>query len=230
MSRILVIGPGGIGRAIAHLASNEGDIVDIAGREKPGFLHEQFFPYHLHDEKGIIEVAEHIANQQVDTVIHTIGILHDEDHSPEKSITQLNEDWFIKNMRINCLAPMLMLKSLTDTLPKESRLRFVALSARVGSIEDNQLGGWLSYRTSKAALNMGIRTVAIEWRRLFKYACIVGYQPGTVDTPLSKPFQTNVPQLFTPEQAALYLYQFSQSITPEMSGYLYDWQKTRIPF
>lgn len=230
MNRILIIGPGGIGSALANLASSNQIIVDIAGRKKPHFDYDTFIPFNPLTNDTFIDVADHIARKQIEMVINTIGILYDENHSPEKSVCHVNKEWFLQSMQVNCLGTINLLKLLTNILPKDNNLKFIALSARVGSIEDNRLGGWMSYRASKAALNMGIRSVAIEWKRKFKNACIVGYHPGTVNTKLSKPFQANVKQLFSPEQAALYLYQFSQTVTPDMSGNVYDWQQERIPF
>ena len=116
-------------------------------------------------------------------------------------------------------------------MPRNGRTVFAALSARVGSISDNQIGGWHAYRASKAALNMLIRNFAIEQARRNEDAIIVSLHPGTVDTALSKPFQRGVPdqQLFTAEQSANYLLDVTSALTPADSGKAFDWAGKEIP-
>ena len=108
---------------------------------------------------------------------------------------------------------------------------FAAISARVGSISDNRLGGWYSYRASKAALNMLLKTAAIELGRTRKELVVLGLHPGTVDTGLSKPFQSNVSEgkLFTPEQSAQYLLEVIDGVTPEHSGSVLAWDAQTVP-
>jgi NAD(P)-dependent dehydrogenase (short-subunit alcohol dehydrogenase family) len=108
---------------------------------------------------------------------------------------------------------------------------FAAISARVGSISDNRLGGWYSYRASKAALNMLLKTAAIELGRTRKELVVLGLHPGTVDTGLSKPFQSNVSEgkLFTPEQSARYLLEVIDGVTPEHSGSVLAWDAQTVP-
>jgi NAD(P)-dependent dehydrogenase (short-subunit alcohol dehydrogenase family) len=123
------------------------------------------------------------------------------------------------------LAPALLAKHLIPLMPKDQRAVFAALSARVGSIGDNRLGGWYSYRASKAALNMLLRCTAIEAKRRWPKLVVVGLHPGTVDTPLSQPFQARVPdgKLFTPEFSARSLLQVIDGLTPADSGNVYAW-------
>ena len=117
-------------------------------------------------------------------------------------------------------------------MPKGGRTTFAALSARVGSIGDNRLGGWHGYRASKAALNMLVRTLAIEERRRNARAVIVALHPGTVDTALSRPFQGNVPagRLFDAERAALQVLDVIEALKPADSGKLFDYQGNEVPF
>ena len=123
-------------------------------------------------------------------------------------------------------------KYFVPLLRRDEKAVFAALSARVGSISDNRLGGWYAYRASKAALNMVLKTTAIEIGRRFKNQIIVGLHPGTVDTPLSKPFQANVPadKLFTPEFSAERLLTVIDGLTAADSGNLFDWAGERIEF
>ncbi|NCQ64500.1 MAG: SDR family oxidoreductase, partial [Alphaproteobacteria bacterium] len=128
--------------------------------------------------------------------------------------------------------PALIAKHFLPLLPRDRRSVFAALSARVGSISDNGIGGWHSYRASKAALNMLVRNYAIELGRTHKHAVCVALHPGTVDTALSQPFQSNLPegQLTAPAEAAGNLLRVIDGLTPEDSGHLFDWAGERVEF
>lgn len=133
---------------------------------------------------------------------------------------------------VNAIGPALIAKHFLPRLRKDHKAVFAALSARVGSIGDNRLGGWTSYRASKAALNMILRTLAIEQRRSAKNSVVAALHPGTVDTGLSKPFQGRVPdsQLFGPHRAALALLGVIEQLTAEDSGGFFAWDGTAIDF
>ena len=133
--------------------------------------------------------------------------------------------------RRNATGPALVAKHFLPLLARDRKAAFAALSARVGSIEDNRLGGWYAYRASKAALNMLIRTLSIELARSHRHALCVGLHPGTVDTALSKPFQSGVPpeKLFPPAQSARHLLAVLDRLTAEDSGSVYAWDGRRIP-
>ena len=133
--------------------------------------------------------------------------------------------------RLNTIGPALIAKHVLPLLQRDRASIFAALSARVGSIGDNRLGGWHSYRASKAALNMLIRNFAIEMGRTHKQASIVGLHPGTVDTALSAPFQSGLPegQLTQAEDAAQNLLSVLAGLSPEDSGKLFDWRGDEIP-
>jgi NAD(P)-dependent dehydrogenase (short-subunit alcohol dehydrogenase family) len=132
---------------------------------------------------------------------------------------------------INTFGPALIAKHFLPIMPTDRRAIFAALSARVGSISDNGLGGWHAYRASKAALNMLIRNFAIEWARRNDQAVCVGLHPGTVDTGLSKPFQSNVPEdrLFSAKQSASYLLDVIERLSPADTGKVFDWAGKEIP-
>ena len=183
-------------------------------------------------KQTIEQISEHV--DHIDWVINAVGLLHNGSHQPEKAVRQLDPDFFIDNMKVNALPSLLIAKYIKPLL--QARLKagkpneiepaiYATISARVGSISDNKLGGWYSYRMSKAALNMGMKTLAIEWQRSLKNVCVAVMQPGTVDTPLSKPFQANVAKdkLFKPEQCADNLLIVLSQLTAEDTGCFVDW-------
>ncbi|MDA0239084.1 MAG: SDR family NAD(P)-dependent oxidoreductase [Proteobacteria bacterium] len=182
-----------------------------------------------------IEMAAHAISAEVpslDLVFVSTGLLHDgEQLKPEKSWRALNLDALETAFRVNAGGPALVGKHFLPLLHKERKAVFAALSARVGSIEDNQLGGWHSYRASKAALNMLIRTLAIELTHRNPSAICVGLHPGTVDTCLSAPFKRGVPadKLFSPAQATGHLLGVLDGLKPEDSGNQFAWDGSRVP-
>jgi NAD(P)-dependent dehydrogenase (short-subunit alcohol dehydrogenase family) len=173
----------------------------------------------------------------LDMVIIATGLLHRDASGtqvairPEKTYRSMDAVAMADTFAINTIAPALIAKHVLPKLPRDRRAVFAALSARVGSISDNRLGGWISYRAAKAALNQILRTLAIELARTHPHAICVGLHPGTVDTGLSKPFQAGVApgQLFPPVQAATQLLDVLASLTPADSGNVFDWAGVRVP-
>jgi NAD(P)-dependent dehydrogenase (short-subunit alcohol dehydrogenase family) len=165
-----------------------------------------------------------------DLVIVATGLLHADGMAPERDLRQLSADSFARAFAINATGPALVAQALLPLMPKGRKTLFAALSARVGSIEDNRLGGWHAYRASKAALNQIIRTLGIEQARKNPDSIVIGLHPGTVDTGLSKPFQRNVKTLFTAAESATHLLRVIDGATPASSGKLYDWKGEAIPF
>lgn len=161
---------------------------------------------------------------QTDWVFIATGWLHDHNWQPEKTYRNLDAAHLQRAYAINAIGPTLLIQHLLNRLPRKHALKIGVLSARVGSISDNRLGGWHSYRASKAALNMLIKNYAIELNRLRRPVIVVGLQPGTTDTALSAPFQHNVPEghLQTPDYTADQLIQVMQALQPEDSGQLFD--------
>lgn len=224
---------GGIGQAFAnHLAEDPacGEIVTLSRTgTSAGSRHVTYDPS---DETSFQAAADEAAGGgPLHLVLVATGTLHSGSYQPEKALKQLEEEAFLEVMRINALLPALMAKASVNHLDKE-RSVFAALSARVGSISDNRLGGWYSYRASKSALNMLLRNIAIETARRNKGAVIAGIHPGTVDTDLSEPFQSNVPEgkLFTPEYSAGEMLRVLDGLTPENSGDCFDYAGKRIAF
>ncbi len=166
----------------------------------------------------------------LDWVIVCSGLLHDQSTKPEKTFKDISREALEKYFSVNSIYPILIAKHLLPCLNKESPSIFAALSARVGSIEDNRLGGWYGYRASKAALNMLLKTASIELKRKNPSAAVIGIHPGTVDSNLSKPFQANVPaeKLFSPEQSAKAIIDVLHDIDDSKSGKIWAWDGHEI--
>ncbi|WOR15628.1 SDR family NAD(P)-dependent oxidoreductase [Hyphomonas sp. FCG-A18] len=237
MQAVIIGASGGIGAAFVQaLAVREGiECVHALSRSGSGPSHEVIKPgqIDLTDESSIAAAAERVkAIGAPDLAIVASGILFDgQILQPEKSFRHQSAQAFERVFAINTFGPALVAKHFLPIMPRRGRAVFAALSARVGSISDNRAGGWHSYRASKAALNMLIRNFAIEQKRRNENFIAVSLHPGTVDTNLSKPFQSNVPdkQLFTPEQSASYLLNVIAGLTPDDSGKAFDWAGKEIP-
>lgn len=186
----------------------------------------------LEDEDSIRQAAQTAAAAgPVRLVIVATGILHGPSVSPEKHWRAIEAQSMAKTFAINTIGPALVAKHFLPLFPRQGRSVFAALSARVGSIGDNRLGGWYSYRASKAALNMVLRTLAIELARQSPEAVCIGLHPGTVATALSKPFSTNVPvqKLFSAERAAEHLLDVMDRVQLADSGSVMAWDGSRVP-
>lgn len=231
---------GGIGSAfLAHLA-NYSQIENIfafsrsgeAGREIDGSGKVHSIALDFLDEESLAEAVGAVkeVTDALDILIISTGILHDGDLQPEKSMRDLALANMEQVFAINTFGPALAIKHFSALIPKDRKSIIASLSARVGSISDNGLGGWTSYRASKSALNMVIRNAAIEVGRRYKKAAIVGLHPGTVDTGLSEPFQGNVPEgkLFTPEYSTAQMLSVINGLTAEDSGKAFDYKGEEI--
>jgi len=181
------------------------------------------------DEASIASAAARI-EAPVDLVITATGLLHEAGRMPEKALGELDGAALARVFEINSIGPALVFKHFVPLLAKGRRAVIAAMSARVGSISDNRSGGWYGYRASKAALNMIVKSAAIEIRRSRPEAVCVALHPGTVDTPLSRPFQARVPAgtLFTPAWSAERLLSVIDALTPENSGRIFDWDGHEI--
>ena len=165
-------------------------------------------------------------------VINCVGILHEGTLQPEKNLRQINTDQLLRYFQVNSIGSALLVKHLLPLLKHGDRSIFATLSAKVGSIGDNYLGGWYGYRASKAALNMLMKTAAIEYSRKSPNTIIVLLHPGTTDTQLSQPFQRNVPpeKLFSTERTVTQLLAILKQVTPEDSGQFFSWDGSRLPW
>ncbi len=231
---VVVGGRGGIGRAlVAYLLRQGGwaEVHALSRSQAPPIEGAQAGVIDITDEASIAAAAGRIAGE-IDLVIVASGRLQGEGMSPERSFAALDADALARGFQVNAIGPVLVAKHFLPRFPKERPATFAALSARVGSIEDNRLGGWYGYRASKAALNMLVRTLAVELARSRPLAACVALHPGTVDTALSRPFQRNVTteQLFAPDHAAERLMGVIEQLGPDDSGGFYAYDGTRIPF
>lgn len=190
------------------------------------------FAFDLTNEESIAAAAAMMAGDPPELVIVTTGVLTLADGTgPERSYRKLQPAAMQEMLLLNTIGPAMIAKHMLPLLPRDRRAVFAALSARVGSIADNRMGGWHSYRASKAALNMLLKNFAIELGRTHRLAVVAGLHPGTVDTALSQPFQGNVPdaKLFTPQLSAESLLAVLDVLKPEDSGAVFDWAGTRVP-
>jgi len=237
LKSVVVGSSGGIGAALIDRLVASDQVARIHALSRSGRSHPSpkvaNLTFDFTDEDSLIAAAQ--ALQEVgpfDLIIVATGLLQGEGISPEKNMRALSHDGLAKSFEINTIGPAMTAKHFAPLLRRDEKAVFAALSARVGSISDNRLGGWYAYRASKAALNMVLKTLAIEIGRRFKNQVIVGLHPGTVDTNLSKPFQSNVPEgkLFTPDYSAEKLLGVVDGLSFEDSGNLFDWAGEQVPF
>lgn len=230
---------GGLGRAfVAWLAASPAVArVAACARSDPGLDEPKarWIALDLEREGSVAAAAREAGGfaEAYHLVIVATGLLHDGAAlRPEKSWQALDPDALARTFRVNAIGPALVAKHFLPLLARDRKAVLAMLSARVGSIEDNRLGGWHAYRASKAALNMLVRTLSIELARRNPGALCVTLHPGTVDTALSKPFQRDVPdeRLFSPRQAAGCLLDVLDRLTPADSGRLFAWNGEPIAF
>lgn len=229
-SAVVIGASGGIGGAFEAALIDEGAFKTVHGfaRSRVGSQHLD-----LLDEASIAMAAACVAKgAPPNLVIVATGLLHTADHGPEKALRDLDPSWLAHVYAVNAIGPALVAKHFLPIMPKGERTVFAVLSARVGSISDNQLGGWHGYRASKVALNMPVRNLAIEERRRNARGIVVALHPGTVDTALSRPFQGNVQtrRLFDPERAALQLLDVIEDLKMPDSGKLFDYEGKEVAF
>jgi NAD(P)-dependent dehydrogenase (short-subunit alcohol dehydrogenase family) len=186
------------------------------------------------DELQIAEVIQKIRADvaQLHLVINCVGILHDSSLQPEKSLKQITSENLMRYFQVNSIGSVLLAKHLLPLLRHKERSVFASISAKIGSIGDNQLGGWYGYRASKAALNMFLRTVAIEYGRTSPKTIVVSLHPGTTDTRLSKPFQANVTpeKLFSVERTVTQLLGVIEHLQDNDSGKFFSWDGSQLPW
>lgn len=222
MNSLVIGASGGIGAALAEALAAHGPVATLA--RSAGTID-------LTDQASIVAAAERLAGQApFDRIIVAAGLLHGDGVAPERALKELDAERLARSFAVNAIGPALCARYFLPLLAPDGK--FAALSARVGSISDNRLGGWYGYRASKAALNQLIRTAAIELARNRPEAVCVTLHPGTVDTDMSRPFQRGVPteQLFTPAYSAERLLAVLDDLSPADSGLCFDWSGARVPF
>jgi NAD(P)-dependent dehydrogenase (short-subunit alcohol dehydrogenase family) len=235
----LVIGAnGGIGKeAVVQLCAMP-DITGVytAARQSAALCHEK--QHHdvldTSDDQEIRRYIQSLRQQKVkfSTVICCSGVLHQSSPvalNPEKRLEDIHSQQLMEYFRVNSITPTLWLKHLPSVISR-NEAKVIVLSARVGSISDNRLGGWYGYRASKAALNMVVKTAAVEYKRRLPNTSLVCYHPGTVDTALSKPYQANVTpgKLFSAEFSVSQLLQLISGLHSDSSPHYIDWEGKTI--
>lgn len=216
--KAVVIGSGGgIGAALVEVLREEG--VPVCGFARPEI--------DILDEGSIAAAAAKAGVPAL--VIVATGLLHEGERGPEKSLRDLDPAWLARQYAVNAIGPALVAKHFLPIMPgKGARSVFAVLSARVGSITDNRLGGWYGYRAAKAALNQFVRTLAIEDKHRNDRGIVVALHPGTVDTRLSKPFQASGRDLFQPGRAAVQLLDVIDGLKVTDSGRHFAWDGAEI--
>jgi len=221
MKNAVIIGAsGGLGSALANALEARGTAVTRLSRRADGL--------DLTDETSIERVLGRLTAPQ-DLILVASGVLAADGHRPEKSIRQVTTQALAAQFAVNAIGPMLVLKHALHLIPRDRPSVFATLSARVGSIGDNRLGGWHSYRASKAALNQLIHGAAIELSRSHPQACAICLHPGTVETDLTRQFAAGHATV-TPAQAAQTLLRVIDGLTPDDTGGFLDWAGEPIPW
>ncbi|MEM7253182.1 MAG: SDR family NAD(P)-dependent oxidoreductase [Pseudomonadota bacterium] len=244
--RVAIVGAsGGLGRAVAaQLLTRSGlEQLHLCARNRErlsgGITADPRSNAHsidLIDEPSIARAAASIKchTDTLDLVLFAAGLLHraegDPPVRPERRLGDITPEAMLASYQLNALAPILVAKHFVELLPRRRAATWVNVSARVGSIGDNRLGGWYAYRSAKAAQNMLTRTLAIEFSRTRPNTICVAMHPGTVDTALSKPFQRNLKanQLVSAEHAASRLLHVIDNLTPEAHGGFLNWDGTPL--
>ncbi len=230
----LVIGAGGgLGAALVQTLSTPGEhgidgVLSLGRSTQPAIDYS--------DEASLENAAAWVAAQcaaegaELRLLIVASGFLHGAAGQPERSWAQLDADYLSEVFRINAIGPALVMKHFLPLLPRQGRCAAGFVSAKVGSIGDNALGGWYGYRAAKAALNQLVKTAAIELKRRNPEALCVALHPGTVDTALSKPFAKAGLKLRSPDVAAKELLAVLSDLEPQKTGTLLDYQGNTLPW
>ena len=217
---------GGIGEALV-------EAIQVAGRfdRVVALSRSSLPPIDLLDEASLERAAGFAAAQgELRLVIDATGFLHDDRQGPEKSWRQLDAVNLTRSFALNAIGPALIMKHVLPRLPRSGKAVFASLSARVGSIGDNRLGGWYSYRASKAALNQLVRTAAVELARRSPNAFCIALHPGTVATALSAPFAASGLEVHSPVAAARHLLAVVDHLSADANGGFFDWRGQIVPW
>ena len=222
----VVIGTsGGIGSAMVEALRASGHYATVHALSRSGTGLD------LTNEASVAEAARQVGEGPSPSLIFVAtGVLH-HGQEPERTYKAMTAEHLLRDFQVNTVGPALVARHFLPLLPRDRRAVFAALSARVGSIGDNRLGGWHSYRASKAALNMILKNLSIELARTHPQTVVAGLHPGTVDTALSVPFQKGVAtdKLFTADYSASRLLAVLDGLTPADSGGVFAWDGARIP-
>jgi NAD(P)-dependent dehydrogenase (short-subunit alcohol dehydrogenase family) len=235
MKNVAIIGSSGaIGRAFLDAYIADKDISNIYSISRTEVKSNDKRIIHINidvtDEVSVKAAASKIEENRLDRLIVATGVLHTKSFGPEKSIKDIKIENFVKIFSVNTFGPALIGKHFLPLMTKDQKSIVAFLSARVGSISDNKLGGWHAYRASKSALNQIIKNFSIEAKRTNSSGIIIGLQPGTVKSKLSEPFQKNVKKgkLFLPEDSVDSLIKVIENVMQNDSGKIFDWEGEEI--
>ena len=225
----IVIGTGAIGQAlVAQLQGRYSQVLALGRRSEPAI--------HFEDETSIAAAAHWSAEQceaagaPLRLLLVSSGFLHGTAGQPERSLKELQPGYLAHSFLVNALGPALLMKHFLPLLPRQGPCKAVFLSARVGSIEDNRLGGWYGYRAAKAALNQLVKTASIEQTRRNRQSSVIALHPGTVDSPLSAPFSKSGLEVRSPAVAAGQIVQVIEALDAAITGGFIDYRGDRLPW
>jgi NAD(P)-dependent dehydrogenase (short-subunit alcohol dehydrogenase family) len=225
----IVIGTGAIGQAlVAQLQGRYSQVLALGRRSEPAI--------HFEDETSIAAAAHWSAEQceaagaPLRLLLVSSGFLHGAAGQPERSLKELQPGYLAHSFLVNALGPALLMKHFLPLLPRQGPCKAVFLSARVGSIEDNRLGGWYGYRAAKAALNQLVKTASIEQTRRNRQSSVVALHPGTVDSPLSAPFSKSGLEVRSSAKAAGQIVQVIEALDAASTGGFIDYRGDRLPW
>ena len=240
---VLIVGAGhGIGLGIVSeiLSRNKEVVLHATFRDKdsatPLFQNQTHPRLIIHEldpcyEDSVSTLANNLKGKEFDLIINSVGLLHNSKISPEKSFKSFKVENFLELMKINASVSALIFKYFEASLSKKNISAFVGISAKVGSIEDNNLGGWYSYRSSKAAMNMLLKCISIEAKRKRKDCIVLAIHPGTTDTELSHPFSNNISyKIHSIEETANNILNVIEGKSLEDSGHFYSWDGEELPW
>jgi len=229
---IIIGGNQGIGQGIAQLLSKQEDnniIVTSRSYGEQLIVSERLWKIKcdINSESSVQNFHEQVQGkmQRIDGLINCAGVLHTGNYQPEKTIAALNSHQLLDNYQVNAMGHLLLLKKMEKIIAAADKPIVTSISARIGSIKDNQLGGWYSYRMSKAALNMGFKTLEIEWKRKYPHIKLLLIHPGTTDTKLSKPFQQRIKasQLHSVDKTSeLIIHQINKKLNGQLTSLFVD--------
>ena len=226
---------GGIGAAVYDRVTRSGAFTHVIGTGRsrvPSVPKPEAAIVDVTQERTIAELAERVRASGLDLrlVFDATGYLHGHEAEPEKTWSAIDPQALAHQFAVNATGPALMMKHLLPLFPRDGKATFATISAKVGSIGDNRLGGWYGYRAAKAALNQMVRTASIELARKRPHAVCIALHPGTVDTPLSAPFAKAGLALQQPQDAAASLVKVIDEATPAQSGLLISYDGTILPY
>lgn len=213
-------------------AERASGLLELAQREPDRLFCLQVDPLQDEDVASCAKQVKQTSGGGINLIVNCVGILQEGALRPEKSVSQIKPETFNRYFEVNTLPTGLLAKHFLPLFRKSGPAVLASISAKIGSIGDNRLGGWYGYRASKAALNMLIKTIAIEYKRKSPETIAIALHPGTTNTDLSKPFQANVPpeKLFSVDRTVTQLLAVIDQVGPDNSGEFFNWDGNQLPW